>query len=155
MQINQQKWDQRFLALAKFVSMWSKDPSTKVGAVIACYKTIVSLGYNGFPCSVLDDPALLNNREEKLKRIIHAERNAIEHAYEEMYNGQWQILSMYTYPFMPCNVCAEEIKETGIKRIVSLTNDNPRWQDSFLLSKEIFIANNIELTLYENLIELV
>lgn len=28
------KWDQRFLELAKVVSTWSKDPSTKTGAVI-------------------------------------------------------------------------------------------------------------------------
>jgi len=27
-------WDIRFLDLAKHISIWSKDPSTKVGAVI-------------------------------------------------------------------------------------------------------------------------
>lgn len=30
---NQRKWDIRFLAMAKLVSTWSKDPSTKAGAV--------------------------------------------------------------------------------------------------------------------------
>jgi deoxycytidylate deaminase len=29
------KWDSRFLSLAKYISTWSKDPSTQVGAVIA------------------------------------------------------------------------------------------------------------------------
>ena len=29
-----QKWDLRFIELAKLVSTWSKDPSTKVGSVI-------------------------------------------------------------------------------------------------------------------------
>jgi dCMP deaminase len=43
-------WDLRFLTLAKTVSTWSKDPSTKVGAVIVDKnRRVVSLGYNGFP----------------------------------------------------------------------------------------------------------
>lgn len=29
-----EKWNRRFVELAKNVSTWSKDPSTKVGAVI-------------------------------------------------------------------------------------------------------------------------
>jgi len=45
------KWALRFLGLASYISKWSKDPSTKVGAVIAQGNRIVSLGYNGFPAS--------------------------------------------------------------------------------------------------------
>jgi dCMP deaminase len=44
------KWIVRFLDLARTVSQWSKDPSTKVGAVIADnQQRVVSLGFNGFP----------------------------------------------------------------------------------------------------------
>ena len=48
---NREKWDRRFLRLAREVASWSKDPSTKVGAVLVdpLDNTIVSLGYNGFP----------------------------------------------------------------------------------------------------------
>ena len=28
------KWDKRFLELAKHISLWSKDPSKKVGCVV-------------------------------------------------------------------------------------------------------------------------
>ena len=28
------KWDKRFLHLAKHISEWSKDPSTKVGCIV-------------------------------------------------------------------------------------------------------------------------
>ena len=43
------KWDFRFLELAWVISQWSKDASTKVGAVIAdSNQRIVSTGFNGF-----------------------------------------------------------------------------------------------------------
>ena len=32
---HRRKWDLRFLEMGKLVSMWSKDPSTQTGAVIA------------------------------------------------------------------------------------------------------------------------
>ena len=48
-------WDARFLELAHHESRWSKDPSTKVGAVIANDQhQVLSLGYNGFPRGVED-----------------------------------------------------------------------------------------------------
>ena len=33
-ELSNRKWDARYLKIAKDVSEWSKDPSTKVGAVI-------------------------------------------------------------------------------------------------------------------------
>ena len=47
------KWETRFLEMARLVSGWSKDPSTKVGAVIVRPdKTIASVGYNGIAIGV-------------------------------------------------------------------------------------------------------
>lgn len=72
------KWDSRFLDLAKLVSSWSKDTSTKVGAVISRPdNTIVSLGYNGFPKGMPDDKNLYDLREEKYERIIHRRNECI------------------------------------------------------------------------------
>ena len=52
-------WDIKFLKLAQHVSDWSKDPSTKVGAVVVDKDNrIVSIGYNGFPKGVQDDERL-------------------------------------------------------------------------------------------------
>ena len=40
------KWDRRFMDMATLVSMWSKDPSTKCGAVIVDpMNRIVSVGH--------------------------------------------------------------------------------------------------------------
>ena len=53
--MNSTKWDNRFLVLAKLIGSWSKDPSTKVGAVIVDQDNkIVSVGYNGFPKNISD-----------------------------------------------------------------------------------------------------
>ena len=44
------KWDRRFLKIAREGATWSKDPSTQVGAVIVDPdQRVVSLGYNGPP----------------------------------------------------------------------------------------------------------
>ena len=42
------KWHKRFMEVAELVSTWSKDPSTKVGAiVVGPDREIRSTGYNG------------------------------------------------------------------------------------------------------------
>ena len=64
-------WDTRFLDLAEHISKWSKDPSTKVGAVIVdSYRRIVSTGYNGFPQGVMDSYDRLTDRDTKYEIII-------------------------------------------------------------------------------------
>ena len=66
------KWDIRFIGLAKHVSQWSKDPSTQVGAVIVDQKhRVISLGFNGFARGVRDLAERLENREMKYDMIIH------------------------------------------------------------------------------------
>jgi dCMP deaminase len=139
------KWDIRFLDLAKLVSTWSKDPSTKIGAVITdSDNKIISLGYNGFPKKLADDDRL-NNRETKYKMIIHGEMNAILSA-----NRSLEGCTLYTYPFMPCPRCASMVIQTGINRIVSYKNINERWAEEFELSLSLFKEANIEYTEYEN-----
>ena len=64
------KWDYRFLDLAEFISSWSKDPSTKVGAVIVDKNNrIVSVGYNGFPKHIEDNDRL-KERDIKYNIIL-------------------------------------------------------------------------------------
>lgn len=114
-------WDIRFLRLAREVSTWSKDPSTKVGAVITNSENhIVSLGFNGFPKDVKDVEEFYNNREEKYKRVVHAEMNAVLFARGRDLGGS----TLFTYPIPPCPHCAPVIIQAGIKRVVSLCLDN-------------------------------
>ena len=132
--MNQNKWDYRFLQLCELVASWSKDPSTKVGAVIVDNDNrVISLGYNGFPKGVIDDVARYSNRDEKYKYVVHAERNAIVFAKQNL-----KECIIYTWPMMPCSACAGIIIQSGIKKVVSIENKNERWTEEFLFSSNMF-----------------
>lgn len=142
---DQQKWDLRFLSLAKHISTWSKDPSTQVGAVIFDSRNrIISMGYNGLPSGVTDKD--LENRELKYKKIIHAETNAIIFA-----NRDLEGCSIATYPFMPCSNCSSVIIQAQIKRVIypkASEEKSLRWGDSFLIASEQFQEAGVEVTEY-------
>ena len=139
-----EKWDKRFLGLAELVSTWSLDPSTKVGAVIVDQdKRIVSMGYNGFPQGIEDSKERLENREEKLKIIVHGEINALIFA-KRCING----CTLYTHPFMPCGPCCSVFIQAGISRIVSRINTNPRWLKDFDVTFSLCQEAGVQLDLY-------
>jgi dCMP deaminase len=139
-------WHYRFLELAKNISSWSKDPSTKVGAVIFdSDKRIVSVGYNGFPKNISDDPEKYLNREIKYQMVIHAEINAILFAKRDLNN-----CSIATWPFISCSNCTSAIIQAGIKKIVSPKlpeNLIERWGKSCDLSIEMYKQANVEIVL--------
>jgi dCMP deaminase len=133
------------MGLAKYHSTASKDPSTKVGAIIVdCDRRIVSTGYNGFPRGVQDTTERLNDRETKYKLIVHAERNAIIFARQDLRG-----CVLYTYPFMPCAPCAGMVIQAGIVEVVAPRNDNPRWQADFKLTQDMFREASVKLRLLE------
>jgi dCMP deaminase len=142
------KWDIRFLRLAREVASWSKDPSTKVGAVIVRPdKTVASLGYNGFPRNMEDDVELYNNREEKYSRIIHGEINALIHAREPVYG-----YSLYTVPFIPCDRCFVQMAQAGIVRFIApkpSLETNTRWGDAFTKVRSYAAQTGLELIEYD------
>lgn len=128
------KWDKRMLSLAEHVSQWSKDPSTKTGAVIVRPdRTISSIGYNGFPKGMADTSDRLTNREEKYSRIVHCEINALI-ACRESVRGY----TLYTWPFACCDRCVVQMLQTGISRFVfpAPTEDAlSRWAEAFNRTK--------------------
>lgn len=133
-----EKWDRRFLSLAREIASWSKDPSTKVGAVIVDWdKRIVSTGYNGFPVKVVDTEERLKNRELKYAFTVHAEMNAILFAGRSVAG-----CTLYTYPFMPCDRCAAAIVQAKLVDVVSVEGLDKeraeRWSEAFQRSRLIF-----------------
>jgi dCMP deaminase len=141
------KWDQRFLELAKHVSSWSKDPSTKTGAVIVdSNNRVISLGFNGMARGVKDLPERLNNRDIKYKMFLHCERNAILFA-----RGPLDGCTLYTWPFMSCGACAAMVIQAGMIRVVAPKSDNPRWKDEFELAKIQFEEAGVELNLFDDI----
>jgi dCMP deaminase len=135
-------WDQSFLRLASFwTNERSKDPSTKVGAVLVSPdRTEVVLGYNGFPPGIADDPALLADRDAKYARVIHAEANAILNARRDLTGWTCYVT------LLPCSGacgghnCAGLVIRAGIKRVVIPAGlmDLPRWKDSWAVALAMF-----------------
>lgn len=145
---NSVKWDKRFLDLAQYISQWSKDPSTQVGAVIVDKdKRVVSLGYNGFPRGVNDSEERYNERETKYSLVVHAEINAILFAQKGLKNT-----TLYTWPLPPCDRCTGFIIQSGIENIVSLeSNDEAlkeRWKTAIENSEKMLEESNVHLRIY-------
>lgn len=138
------KWDKRFLDLAQHIAQWSKDPSTKTGAVIVDDKQrIVSVGFNGFPRGVDDSPERYLDRETKYKLIVHCERNALLFA-ERNVEGS----TLYTWPFMSCSQCAAMVIQSGIKRCVAPVVPPhlwERWGVDMALAAQMFREAGVEL----------
>ena len=117
----------------------SKDPSTKIGALLVRGDNIVSLGYNGFPRGIRDSIDRLSNRDEKYFYIVHAEHNAILNAAR---NGiSTKGATLYTSG-MPCNECAKAIIQAGIETVY-LHNQYPslshgKWSKSVSKAQEMF-----------------
>lgn len=137
------EWDDRFFDLADMVGSWSKDPSTKVGAVIIRPdRTIASVGYNGFPRGVDDNPEIYEDRPTKYMRIVHAEANAILSAREPLHG-----YTLYVTPLHPCATCSGLIIQAGIKVVnYSMSKQNIRndaWQQHYEQMTEMFLQAGI------------
>ena len=141
---NKWEWDKRYLDMAYLVASWSKDPSSKIGAVAVSPKgQVLSTGYNGFPRNIEDSHDRLHDRELKYKYIVHAEMNAI---YNATYNGiSLDGSTLYVSGLPCCNQCALGIIQVGIKRVImegDVTND--RWAESWALTKQLFEEAGVE-----------
>lgn len=128
----------------------SKDPSTKIGAVLVRGDNIVSIGYNGFPRGINDSPDRLNDREEKYFYVVHAEANAILNAAR---NGiATKGATLYTSG-MPCNECAKAIIQAGVqtvylhKQYPSLSHG--KWSKSVSKAQEMFREAGVFVTQFD------
>ena len=143
-----EKWDRRFLALARHLAEWSKDPTTKVGCVIVGPSNEVrALGYNGLPRNV-DESAPRLARPDKYVWIEHAERNAI---YTAARTGvPLEGCRMYVSWF-PCIDCARAAVQVGLTEIVAVEPDwslEP-WGPQFIRAKELLSEGGVRLRLLQ------
>lgn len=113
--------DREFIKQAKNASRQSKDPTTKVGAVVVSSENnVLGTGWNGHP--KLSPTDLRNNDDvfpwnkrgpdNKHLYVCHAELNAIAHS-----TGSLKGATIYV-TLNPCNECAKLIVQVGIKRVV-------------------------------------
>jgi dCMP deaminase len=134
-----------FLDKAKELTAKSKDPSTKIAAIILDpLNNIISNGYNGFPRKIADTPERLNDRPLKYKLTVHAEANAILNAAR---SGKCTLGStIYVSGLPPCHECAKAIIQAGIKLVVFYDIEIPeRWQESINFGQKLFDEANIQV----------
>jgi dCMP deaminase len=110
-------WDTTLMGIAQLISLRSKDPNTRHGAVIVDqdYK-IISMGYNGFARGVNDDIFPWTS-PEKYDYVLHAERNAIDNSLTSNLKG----CKLYLWSekgYLPCSQCAAGIIQKGISEII-------------------------------------
>lgn len=119
-------WEEFFMGSAILVSARSKDPNNQVGAcLVNDDKKVLSLGYNGLTRNMDDDTfdwkstgeqtGIIENIKDYY--VVHAERNAILNFRGNMKELEGSTLYV---TWFPCNECAKEIIQVGIKKVVYL-----------------------------------
>ena len=141
------KWTQNYLDLAKSISQWSKDPSSKIGAVVVGdHGQLLAQGYNGFPRGVKDLSSRLNDREQKYSLTVHAEMNCI---YNSSLNGiSLNGGTMYVHGLPVCHVCSIGIIQVGIKKVIERYDPNKKigvWAESSMLAKNLFRESGVQV----------
>lgn len=149
-------WQKYFIDMADLVASKSKDPSTKVGAVIVGDDNeVLSTGFNGFPRGVTEtaphpevgnyahDAQLHPERWERPKKyefVEHAERNAIYNAARSGIRLKGATMFLNWEPY-PCNECAKAVIQAGIKRVIGPNRPFPgkggHWEDSLNTAREM------------------
>lgn len=141
------KWDERFVKIAQEVASWSKDPGTKVGAVLVSDKRILASGYNGFPSGISDTFERYADREVKLAYTVHAEVNALLNAAKNGAKTEGSIL--YT-TFHPCVNCAASVIQGGIDKVVcpSVESAPERWRSNFQRAHDLLNEAGLTIVNY-------
>jgi dCMP deaminase len=142
-------WDEFFLRGVYWYATKSKDPSSKLGAVIVKNNRPILWGFNGIAKGVDDLPERME-RPIKYKYFSHAERNACYQGAElgiSSKNG-----TMYTNG-TPCTDCAIAIIQSGIKVVKVHKQYNAlwkqcvreRWTGHEEITKTMFSESKVEL----------
>lgn len=113
--IRKESWEEIYFNLVYSLASRSKDPRTKIGAVLVKNQRIISFGYNNFPEGIDDSNPYRLNRDVKHNYIVHAEENAILDCAVRGISSVGAIL--YTNG-LPCPACSRMVIVSKIKEVV-------------------------------------
>lgn len=141
------QWILKHFLLTATVASYSKDDSTKCGAVIVRPdNSICSTGYNGFPRGVKDNISARKKRPNKYLYTEHSERNAIYNSHDGSMEGY--SIFVYTYPnkLTICSDCARAIIQSGITSVYLRSNDTlGHWEDSCQAGLDMFRESGVDV----------
>lgn len=133
---------------------YSPDPNTKVGAVLVpnhCRE--LQHGHNRFPWGIEPTPERINNRETKLRMIVHAEMVALLGAAADGVSTHSSTLYLAAtddtgeiWGGPPCTRCTVELIQAGVQRIVSYPQKPiSKWFDDLNFSRNLLREAKVEL----------
>jgi len=138
---------QKYFQLAEFqANLFSKDPSTKVGAIFLAPHShqILTLGYNGMPRNFDETRPERWQRPVKLFFCAHAEQNAVANACR---HGTPLENSIAVVTMFPCSSCAKLMIQSGVATLVTKRPNLQceRWGEEFKYSLEMFTEVGVNI----------
>lgn len=128
-------WEEYAITLARAAASRSEDPYVQVGAVtLRSDHTVASLGYNGAPAGVEMD---WSDRDERRKRVIHAEANALRYVQPGELEGGLLAATM-----LPCLECLKMARAQGVGTIVYADDATANYDsdDIFKIAEEFGVT---------------
>lgn len=137
----------KYLELARYnAELFSKDPNTKVGAIILTpdFSRVLSTGINGFPRKFNDEQGPRWERPMKYNYVSHAECNSVCNAAR---SGTSIDDSVIVVTMFPCMNCTKLLIQAGIIKVYSPKPDmdSERWASEFKVSLEMLKEVGIEI----------
>lgn len=137
-------WNKMFMEIAKIVAKRSKDPHTKVGAVIVKDNHILGIGYNAEPKNF--KYGFEWTTDEKYQFVIHAEMNAIANATS--YCGDIRGSDIYV-TLSPCSECMKLLMQYEIRNVYYMKRYEKTFKTTMLMSTysnvKLICMNNKEM----------
>lgn len=130
---------------------YSKDPKTRIGAVLVKNDTIISCGFNSFPRKVRDLVERYNDRELKHLYVTHGETNCLLNAARHGINTFGSVI--FTQG-IPCSECSKNCIQAGVSRIVvhkqwpNLTHSE-KWVKSTRISEIMLKEAGVEIEWFD------
>lgn len=154
-------WDYAFFGIAFMAAMRSKDPSTQCGACVMRKNRPLGWGYNGL-VSGFEDSDEIWDREEKLKWIFHAERNAIANCVKAGVSSfdDSEIFIWTSSPsrvHLPCADCSRTIVQYGIPVVNIIASPEVIEKNDFIderwgtdVSMKVLDKNGVKLNIHSS-----
>ena len=142
-------WDEFFMRHMYLAASKSKDPRTKIGAVLVKDGIIISEGYNGFARKVADLDERYLDRETKYKYVVHGEVNSILNAARHGISTKDSVLYTNGIPCYDCGKCAIQ---AGVSEVVvhkQWPGNDKKWLDAAEITKTMFRESGVKIRIFD------